>query len=300
MSQFDLEVDKGYEYKGQYYSQRGWNTFIEENGIVEPDNIFDTTNPVMSKNIDDAVKCAIQGNIIAAQHFSVAEEYDKLVNIYLTVLASDFAKSIKLAKGFSTPDMMYTLMRINHPVGPSAKGDNFQIMSNILTMAKVQLELARIYGEWSAAVKKGNLTFTEFCEYAEQWEDATAHETVLTCMTNAYRPKNAALLIDFVDSRSRIFRLVDQMNYEMEVQGATYNPEDISPEVADMFDKAQRLAGMEPGPMDENPDNDDIWKKFIERNNKEGWLNFGGEDLTEPKDKPDDDFNSGLKDEDFA
>lgn len=300
MNIFDLEVDKGYEYKGKFYSGRGWDRFIEEEGMVDPDNIFTTMNPIVVKGIDDAKKCEIYECVIGTQKFESAEDYDKLLNVYLTVVAADFHKDIKLAQGLVQPDVMYTILRINHPLDYNQKGDSFQVISNILLMVKVQLKLAEFYEEWKTISREGDIPFSQFAKIAERWEQIVGDDSVLHCMTNIYRPKNAVLCVDFSDARARIFNIIDQINFEIGAQGRSYELEDLGPEFKEIADAAKEVAEIQ----DLNPENNDAWSNFIAKNKGEQWLDFtGGEDLSggnKPKKDEDDDFTAGLEDKDFS
>lgn len=299
MSFFELEVCRGYEHSGQYFSQAGWDNYCLDKGLIEADKIYTTTDPIRSTNIEDVIKCSITDAVIGSQYFSESSAYDQLLEVYLTVISTDFAKDIRLAAGLVSPDTMYTMMLINHPEDGSPKCDNFDIMANILTTAKVQLALSEYYRSWSDAITSEKpIDFMEFCKFAESWEDLTGDEGLLDCLANKHRPKNPALLVDFVDSRTRIFRMIDQLNYEFEIQGKSYSPEDVGESFEDLL--SNKDLQDPPSSADRNPENDDIWKSFIDKNIKNGWLPFGGQDFTDPpKPSSDDDFNSGLDDEDF-
>ena len=316
MNIFDLEVDKGYEYKGKFYSSRGWDHFINENGFAEPTNIFTRTTPIQSNGIDDAKKCAVYDCLIGAQLFSDVTSYDSILNVYLSVLANDFRKEIRLPEKLVSPDAMYTLLCVNHPDDYEEKGDSFSIIRNVLQMAKVQLGLSAFYQKWkdeTSAGKPGDgpaVSFERFCDLCEEWEELAGDETVLTCMTNINKPKHPVLGVDFIDARTRIVRLLDQVYFELNVQGKAYKPEDIDKSMWEMFEKqgytpdARNFDGNDlPPSIDDlldnpstarDPKNDSAWEKFIEKNKKDGWLDFNeGLDLT--KDEDDD-----PSDEDFS
>lgn len=308
MNSFELALDRGYKYRDKYYCERGWQTYLIDNGPTEPDQVYDVDNPIQSIDIDDAVQCEIIGSLIGAQRLSEPSAYDKLLDIYLTVMSSYLTKGGTKKSNLVEIDTMNTLIQINHPVDHERKGDSRAVISNLLVMVKVQLELARIYSNWSSALKAEKpVSFTDFCKYAEVWEDATGDDAVLDSLKNRNRPLNPALLVDFVDYKGRIIRLIDQFNYELECLGENFTPEDVAPGVNDDFDTTDFDAYKTLNETSVD-DNNAAWDSFVEKHRATGWLPFhrdldeeeNSQDNAEDNAEEDDEFDSGLTDKDFS
>lgn len=305
-----LETECAFLYEGNIYSQKGWDDFTDGDIGIEPDDIYNLTNPIRTVGVGDAAKCHIYDSMIGPQLFSDSKAYDTILNVYLTVVANDLGKALKLPDNVVTPDVMNTLVHVNHPSDFKDRGDSVDVVINMLQMAKSQVALSEFYAEWSTVLKesresKKGVSFETFCNIAEDFEDLAGNEAILMAISNINRPSNPVLLVDFVEARQRILRILDQVYFELDLQGKEYSIEDLDAETLSKIkfkDEDNQEMSLEDIISESNPENDDAWANFIKKNKNESWQG-DGDDFTSGLDGSEDKYDEGddlFPDEDFS
>lgn len=225
-----------YEFDGKFYCDMAWNRLnAKYKKELVPNMVYTSSNPIISLDVMDAVKCHEYDSLLGPQLFERQGVYETLLETYLSTASASLSTIGTLKQGLISPDTMYALVLVNHATSfsnldPSEVGMPGVI--KILLQVKVQMILNARHRVWCQMLKVSResnipVPFSTYINFAEKWEILIGDEHLLSSMSNTNKPIHPVLEVDFISNRSRIYSKIDQVLYELRLQERCYDDQSI-------------------------------------------------------------------------